>query len=178
MNPAELFRQETNTVQLAPGEFLYREGDKADKMYVLLEGEIDIRVGDYIKTAREGAIIGEAAFVEDSAANAVAKSTCRLAQIDRQRFDFLVQQHPHFATHVMKSLVDHLCYVIFSKPIGRNAAWRFLIFVLHVYEVRPRKDKRGGDLVSDALPVGRLWYAERDAVANAIGIRAVLQSIR
>jgi CRP/FNR family cyclic AMP-dependent transcriptional regulator len=117
MNPAELFRQATDTVQLAPGEFLYREGDKTDKMYVLLEGEIDIRIGDYVKTEREGALIGEVALIDDSprAANAVAKSACRLAQIHRQRFHFLVQQHPHFATHVMKSLVDHLRYVIFSK---------------------------------------------------------------
>ena len=116
MNPAELFRQEPDAVQLAPGEFLYREGDKADRMYVLLEGEIDIRIGDYVKTAREGAIVGEGALIEDRprAANAVAKSACRLAQIDRQRFDFLVQQHPHFATYVMKSLVDHLRFVIFS----------------------------------------------------------------
>src|SRR6516165_5566637 len=124
MNPADLFRNETNIVQLAPGEFLYREGDKADNMYVLLEGEIDIRVGDYVKTAREGAIVGEAALIEDRprAANAVAKSACRLAQIDRQRFDFLVQEHPHFARHVMKSLVDHLRYVIFSKPSGGSTS--------------------------------------------------------
>ena len=27
----------------------------------------------------------------------------------------------------------------------------------HAYEVRPRKDKRGFDLISDALPFGRLW---------------------
>ena len=113
MNFAELFRNETNTLQLAPGEFLYREGDKADKMYVLLEGEIDIRVGDYTKTAKEGALIGEAALVEERprAANAVAKSACRLAQIDRRRFDFLVQQHPQFATYAMKSLVDHLHHI-------------------------------------------------------------------
>ena len=39
----------------------------------------------------------------------------------------------------------------------------------HVYEVRPRKDKRGVDLIPDALPFGRLWYGEPDAVANAIG---------
>jgi hypothetical protein len=32
-------------------------------------------------------------------------------------------------------------------------------FEMHVYEVRPRKDKRGFDLVSDPLPFGRLWYA-------------------
>jgi hypothetical protein len=36
----------------------------------------------------------------------------------------------------------------------------------HVYEVRPRKDKRGVDLVSDALPFGRLWYTKPD---DAIG---------
>jgi hypothetical protein len=34
---------------------------------------------------------------------------------------------------------------------------------------RPRKDKRGVDLISDALPFGRLWYDEPNAVANAIG---------
>jgi len=38
---------------------------------------------------------------------------------------------------------------------------------MHTYEVRPRKDKRGVDLISDAL--GGLWYAGPSAVANAIG---------
>jgi hypothetical protein len=37
------------------------------------------------------------------------------------------------------------------------------------YEVRPRKDHRGVDLISDALPFGRLWYGEPNAVSNAIG---------
>jgi hypothetical protein len=41
--------------------------------------------------------------------------------------------------------------------------------VMHVYEVRPRSDNRGSDLISDVLPFGRLWYAEPNAVANAIG---------
>ena len=39
----------------------------------------------------------------------------------------------------------------------------------HVYEVRPRKDQRGFDLISDALPFGRLWYGEPNAVSNATG---------
>jgi hypothetical protein len=37
-----------------------------------------------------------------------------------------------------------------------------------IYEVRPRKDHRGVDLISDALPFGRLWYSEQNAVTNAI----------
>jgi hypothetical protein len=40
---------------------------------------------------------------------------------------------------------------------------------MHTYEVRPRKDKRGVDLISDALPFGRLWYDGPTAVSNAIG---------
>ena len=37
---------------------------------------------------------------------------------------------------------------------------------MHAYEVRPRKDHRGVDLISDALPFGRLWY---DTPDNPIG---------
>jgi len=40
---------------------------------------------------------------------------------------------------------------------------------MHLYEVRPRKDHRGVDLISDVLPFGRLWYAEPNAISNAIG---------
>jgi CRP/FNR family transcriptional regulator, cyclic AMP receptor protein len=111
VNPADLFRKDADTLQLAPGDFLFKEGDKRDVMYVVLEGEMEIRLGSYvIETAVPGALIGEMALIDDSprAANAVAKTPCRLATIDRRRFHFLVQQHPHFATHVMKELADRL----------------------------------------------------------------------
>jgi hypothetical protein len=39
----------------------------------------------------------------------------------------------------------------------------------HIYEVRPRKDKRGVDLISDALPFSPLRYAGPNAISNAIG---------
>ena len=35
----------------------------------------------------------------------------------------------------------------------------------HLYEVRPRKDCCGFDLMSDALPFGRLWYDGRMQLA-------------
>ena len=111
MNPAELFRQETDTLQLAPGDFLFREGDKGENMYVLLEGEIEILLGDFVlETVGQGALIGEMALIHDNprTASVVAKTPCRLAKIDRRRFHFLVQQTPHFATHVMKTLADRL----------------------------------------------------------------------
>jgi CRP/FNR family transcriptional regulator, cyclic AMP receptor protein len=111
VNPADLFRQDTDPVQLAPGDFLFREGDKRDVAYVLLEGEMEIRLGDYVvETAKPGALIGEMALIDDSprAANAVAKTSAKLAKIDKRRFLFLIQQTPNFATHVMKELADRI----------------------------------------------------------------------
>ena len=47
----------------------------------------------------------------------------------------------------------------------------------HVYEVTPRKDKRGVDLISDALPFGRLWYDGPDTITNAIDYAKFLQPL-
>ncbi len=41
--------------------------------------------------------------------------------------------------------------------------------VAHLYEVRLRKDHRGVNLISDALPFGKLWYGEPNAISNTIG---------
>jgi hypothetical protein len=40
--------------------------------------------------------------------------------------------------------------------------------IKHVYKVRPRKHHRGVNLISVALPFGRLWYGEPNATSNAI----------
>src|SRR6266700_7335904 len=37
----------------------------------------------------------------------------------------------------------------------------------HIYEIRPRADKRGIDLISDVLPYSPLWYAGPNAISNA-----------
>jgi hypothetical protein len=47
---------------------------------------------------------------------------------------------------------------------------------MHVYEIHPRKDHHGVDLISDALPFGRLWYGGPNAIANAKNERTRAQS--
>jgi len=37
-----------------------------------------------------------------------------------------------------------------------------------VRDARPRKNHRGVDLISDALPFGRLWYGEPNTISNAV----------
>jgi CRP/FNR family cyclic AMP-dependent transcriptional regulator len=111
MNLADLFRHDSGTLNIEPGDFLFREGEGGDKMYVLLEGTAEIVLGDLVvEAAGPGALLGEMALIDDNprTASVVAKTPCRLAQVDRRRFHFLVQQTPHFATHVMKTLADRL----------------------------------------------------------------------
>jgi hypothetical protein len=49
---------------------------------------------------------------------------------------------------------------------------------MHAYEVHPPVDKRGVDLISNALPFGRLWYGGPDATMNAIRYAKSIEEIR
>jgi len=111
MNPADLFSQQDDLVLLAPGDVLFKEGERGDAMFVLLEGTMDIMVGGkVVENSKRGAIIGEMALIDQSprGATAVARGPVRLAKVDQRRFHFLIQQNPFFATHVMKELADRL----------------------------------------------------------------------
>jgi len=56
-----------------------------------------------------------------------------------------------------------------SSPTGsRKSKWWQPTAKTHVYEVRPRADHSGVDLISDALPFGPLWYAGPNAISNSI----------
>jgi len=111
MNPAELFAHQTDTLNLVPGDVLFREGDAGDGMYVVLEGALEIQVADkVVETSQRGAIIGEIALIDPAPriATVVAKEPSKLVKIDQRRFHFLIQQNPFFATHVMKVLAERL----------------------------------------------------------------------
>jgi hypothetical protein len=51
---------------------------------------------------------------------------------------------------------------------GTAGALRPRMLAVHVYEVRPRSDKCGVNLISDVLPFGRLRFDEPNAATNAI----------
>ena len=111
MNPADLFRHATDTINVSLGEFVFREGEKGDVMYVLLDGTVDILIGEQlVETAGRGALLGEMALIDDAprSASAIAKTPCTLVKISQKRFHFLVQQTPNFATHVLKVLAGRL----------------------------------------------------------------------
>lgn len=111
MNLAELFRHETNLKVLSAGETLLEAGEQSDVMYVLMSGTAEIIVHDRVmETAQAGAMLGEMAMIDDAphSATVIAKSDCSFFAIDRKRFNFLIQQTPNFALHVMRVIAGRL----------------------------------------------------------------------
>jgi hypothetical protein len=68
--------------------------------------------------------------------------------------------------------VTRRCRCEFAQVVATQGEANFMRETKHVYEVRPRKNHRGVDLISDALPFGRLWYDRPEAV-NAISYAKV-----
>lgn len=111
MDFANLFRHETETVNFAAGNTILKCGETSEVMYVVMEGEAEIKLGELvIFTAKMGALLGELGLIDHSPciADVIAKTACRLVAIDKRRFLFLVQQTPNFALDVMKVIADRL----------------------------------------------------------------------
>lgn len=80
-------------------------------MYVLLEGAVDIIVNhEVVEHSTAGSLLGEMALIDKSnrAATVVATEPCRLAKVDDKRFNFMIQNNPFFAKHVMQVLVNRV----------------------------------------------------------------------
>jgi CRP-like cAMP-binding protein len=111
MNLAELFRHETELQALIAGQTLFNEGEKGDLMYVLMSGTAMILVNNrLVEMAEAGAVIGEMAMIDEDrrSATVIAKTDCQLLTIERNRFNFLIQQTPNFALHIMRVIASRL----------------------------------------------------------------------
>jgi CRP/FNR family cyclic AMP-dependent transcriptional regulator len=101
----------SSPISFAPGEVIFREGDKGDKMYVVRSGEVEIVLhGKVIETVARGGIFGEMALIDGSprVATTRAKTKCEVSAITERSFLFLVDEMPYFALSVMRTLVDRL----------------------------------------------------------------------
>jgi len=115
-----LFQSSTDAQDVSAGTTIFAEGDAGEVMYVVLDGEVDVRVGgESVETVGPGGLVGEMALIDARArsATAVARSDCRIVPVDEKRFLFLVHQTPFFSLHVMRVLAGRLR----SMDEGRSA---------------------------------------------------------
>jgi CRP-like cAMP-binding protein len=96
----------------AAGETIFAEGQQAESMYGIVEGEVNISVGGKVmETIQAGDVFGVGALIHPDltrTSTATAKTNCQIVSLDREHFLFAVQETPVFALEVMKSLSDRL----------------------------------------------------------------------
>jgi CRP-like cAMP-binding protein len=111
MNLRSLFENSRHVQEFEPGTTIFSEGTPGHVMYVILDGEIEVRIrSELIEVLGPGEILGEMALIDTNArsATAVTRSKCRLALVDEHSFLFMVEETPLFALHVMRVLVQRL----------------------------------------------------------------------
>jgi CRP/FNR family cyclic AMP-dependent transcriptional regulator len=104
-----LFNNAQRTMDVSAGSVVFEEGDSGQEMYGVVDGEVELRLGDRtLRTLGPDEVFGEMALIDEStrSATAVASKDSVLAVIDKHRFLFLVQETPMFALQVMSAMAE------------------------------------------------------------------------
>jgi CRP-like cAMP-binding protein len=103
---------DTELVSLHAGEFLFREGDAAEALYVVKKGTLRVVSGSTVyETLKPGGIVGEMAIIDQSSrrsASVIAGTYAELLKIDRKQFLDLVANNPDFSIEVMQVMARRL----------------------------------------------------------------------
>ena len=113
---------ESDLLRVEAGKTIFREGDPGDAVYVVLDGQVELRVnGQLVETVGPGGVLGEMALIEQAprVATATARSACDLQPISEARFMSMIQQTPHFALQIMKVIASRL-RAMNARLTGKN----------------------------------------------------------
>jgi serine/threonine protein phosphatase PrpC/CRP-like cAMP-binding protein len=101
----------SQTEDYEPGDYIFREGDKGDAMYVILSGKVRMHKGDVpVADMGQGQHFGEMSLVDRSvrSLSAMAASEARLITVRRSDFYSIVKKEPPLAVKLLWSFVQVL----------------------------------------------------------------------
>ena len=102
----------SDLILIRPGEFLFREGDEAQALYVVKKGSLRIMSGRVVyETVTPGGVVGEMALIDDGAprsASVLAVTHAQLWEIDTHTFRSIVATNPNFALMIMRIMARRL----------------------------------------------------------------------
>ncbi len=114
----KFFESAGSLQSVAAGKTIFAENEKAsplffqrDKMYFLLEGEVDLTVNRaQVGTVRKGEIFGEMTVITNMprTATATAKTDCRLIALDNSQLQAGLRAAPEFGLLLMSSMIKRL----------------------------------------------------------------------
>lgn len=111
-NVVQLFFDHLKTRTVKAGEVIFTEGERGDNAYALIKGEIELTIeGKFVETITEHDVFGEGTLVQPNHTRfttATAKTESQLAELNQERFMFLLQETPLFALEIVRSLSTRL----------------------------------------------------------------------
>jgi len=97
-------------VLFGPGEAIFEAGDRADAMFVVLEGEAQVDVGGRFHRLRPGDVFGEMALLAPDRRMATVRAveSVRALKVDAEVFRSLLLEHPELGVALLRTLVLRL----------------------------------------------------------------------
>lgn len=101
-------------VEIAAGDFVFREGEAGSEMYIIESGMLDVlrhaRGPKPLAELGPGDFFGEMAILEDQPrfASVRARTPCRLLRVDRAAFAAMLRDNFEIAVRIMRKLVARL----------------------------------------------------------------------
>ncbi len=143
------------TQHIPQGEYLFREGEVGQVMYVILEGEVEIRKKTgkastkTLVVLKKGDFFGEMAIVERKprTASAITRTPCKLVVLDTEAFYSMVENSSDFAVKMMKTLssrlrkADHLIEYL----LGSNDEKQIVMGLALYVKSHPETDTGAGE---------------------------------
>lgn len=84
---------------------IIRRGDEAEALYIIAEGQVDVRLADGLHTLQKGDFFGEMGLLEDGAkrsATVTSATECRLLRLDKADFRLLIDAWPDLREEFMR----------------------------------------------------------------------------
>jgi CRP-like cAMP-binding protein len=98
-------------LEFKAGEVIFDKEDRADVMYIIKSGKVEIFRGNrLLETVSPNNIFGEMALVDPAprSAMAIAATDVQIVPVSEKQFAFLVSQTPYFALNVMRVMTRRL----------------------------------------------------------------------
>jgi CRP/FNR family cyclic AMP-dependent transcriptional regulator len=110
----DLFRKFVKAYE--PGQVIFKEGDPGDHMFIIIQGEVEIRkrttanTAKTLSTLKPGDVFGEMSLIENKprSATAVAIKACRMLVMNEPLFLSMIERNPDFARKMILVLSERL----------------------------------------------------------------------
>lgn len=113
METIDIFKHAEEAEDIPAGHVLFEQGDPADVMYAVVEGELEVSVnGSVVGAVGPGQVVGEMALVDrhekPRTATVTASAPSRVVAIDEATFQRFVHTTPFFALQMLRIVSERL----------------------------------------------------------------------